>query len=152
VTLSSGQQNLLPDGCEFLVRTTDSNGQRTLEYKSLSAAVTLGEAAVDSLIADAQTSSLEIKSVSSESGVSSYSQIWNFEHFDQRWYQLSDALSGAMRDVLLRDTETSSVRYIALSALSAGSVHLDSEGESGQKSIDWLSGSDPAEIQLYKMD
>ena len=57
-----------------------------------------------------------------------------------------------MRDVLLRDTETSSVRYIALSALSATSVHLDSEGESGQKSIDWLSGSDPAEMQLYKMD
>lgn len=131
MTLSSSAKNLLPEGYEFLVRKTGSGGDRTLEYKSLSAAVSLGEAAVDSMFPEAQTSSLEIKSVSSESGVSSYSQIWNFEHFDQRWYQLSDALSGAVRDVLLRDTETSSVRYIALSALSADGANPDAEGESG---------------------
>lgn len=152
VTLSSGHRNLLPDGCEFLVRTTDERGWRTLEYKSLSAAVAPGEAAVDSMFQDAQTSSLETRTVSSEGGVSSFAQLWNFDHMDQRWYQLSDALSGALRDVVLRDTETSSVRYIALSALSAGGVHPDADGESGQKSIDWLSGTEPPEVQLYGMD
>ena len=63
---------------------------------------------------------------------------------------MSDALSS--NDVILRDTETSCVKYIALSALSADGANPDTEGESGQKSIAWLSGSSPQELQLYKMD
>ena len=40
---------------------------------------------------------------------------------------LSDALSGANRDVLLRDCETSSVCYLSLSALSSAVMSVDSE-------------------------
>ena len=63
---------------------------------------------------------------------------------------MSDALSS--NDVILRNNSTSCVSYIALSALSSAGANPDAEGESGQKSISWLSGSDPQELQLYKMD
>lgn len=82
VNLSSGMQSLLPDGVEFLVRTTDERGWKTLEYKRLSAACVPGEVQVDSTVPNSQTSSLETRTVSSENGVSGFAQIWNFEHFD----------------------------------------------------------------------
>ena len=89
--------------------------------------------------------------MSTEAGEISVAQMWNFNHMEQRYTELSDALSG-VKDVVLRDCDTSCVKYIALSCLSAQSVSVDTLGNSGQKSISWLSGSGVDELQLYGMD
>lgn len=149
VTLSARPSNILPLNYEFVLRKGGAGGE--ISYASLKLATANGNQC-DGDEELAQTSSLQTRELSSAEGVSAVMQIWEFDHFDKRWTMLSDALSGENKDVLLRDCETSSVCYLSLSALSGENVHLDSEGESGQKSIDWLSGSDPAEMQLYKMD
>lgn len=55
----------------------------------------------------------------------------------QRYWELSDALSGN-KDVVLRDTETSAVAYMALSCLSSMPLCVDSEGSTEQKSVSFL--------------
>lgn len=57
-------------------------------------------------------------------------QFWHFDKMNERFWELSDALSGD-KDVVLRDCDTSSVCYIALSALSSQPAIVDSDGESG---------------------
>ena len=89
--------------------------------------------------------------MSTEAGEISVAQMWNFNHMEQRYTELSDALSG-VKDVVLRDCDTSCVTYISLSCLSAQSVSVDTFGSSGQKSISWLSGNGVDELQLYGMD
>ena len=111
------------------------------------------ETTVDSQLSSAQTSSLqwrEMRNGGQEQGEVS-SKVVQFFEFDK----LSDfieTLSGALSSehhVVLRDVEGKKVTYLALSALS---TNVDSEGNTGQKSISWMSSEAEPRLQLYKMD
>lgn len=50
---------------------------------------------------------------------------------------------------MLRNATLSAVEYVALSSLSA---EVDSDGQSGQKSVSWLSGWDRPQLQIWNFD
>ena len=141
----------------YLVRRySNDTSSANLVYVPMSAY----ETNPDSMVPDAQTSSLQWRSLSSHSDSSESSttsvdtkvlEAWHFSEISDVHYDLCVTLSGMNQHVMLRNATSGVIEYIHLSCLS---VITDSQGMSDQKSIDWLSSDTmvPLELQLYGMD
>lgn len=76
--------------------------------------------------------------------------MWNFDNMVCCYNEVSTALSASQGEshLVLRNTSLSCIDYLQLSCLS---TIVDTQGGTGQKSIDWLSGDyvAPFELEIY---
>lgn len=133
------------DGVDVLVRNPEGPRDGSeLQYVSLSSLLLSGDTYVppDADAEDAQTSSLQTRELENGAKVE---EMFNFHLSDTVDVRISDLVSV---DVVIRNPNDGRP-YVEYGRLCID-IAPDAQGETGQKSIDWLSGTH--ELQLYKFD
>lgn len=132
------------DGVDVLIRNPKGpNDGRELQYVSLSSLMLSGTyIPPDADVEDAETSSLQTRELDNGTLVE---EMFNF-HLSNTVDITIDNLSAY--DIVVRNPNDGSP-YVQYGKLSID-IYPDSEGDSGQKSVAWL--TDQHELQLYKFN